>query len=76
MPLIKSARENAHALVSDILRDFALPVVGVLLATHVASMCLISCFLVCVLRCARAARAHASDRVPTESRSAPETRAL
>ena len=72
MPLIKSARENAHALASDILRDFALPVVGVLLATHVASMCLILCFL----RCARAARARARDRVPTESRSALETRAI
>jgi hypothetical protein len=53
LPLIRSVRANARELLSDLLSDFAWPVLGALIVTHATSILLI----LCLLRCARTALA-------------------
>ena len=51
LPLIRSVRTNARELLADLLSDFAWPVLGALIVTHLTSILLI----MCLLRCARTA---------------------
>ena len=53
LPLIRSVRTNARELLADLLSDFAWPVLGALIVTHLTSILLI----MCLLRCARTALA-------------------
>ena len=53
LPLIRSVRTNARELLADLLSDFAWPVLGAMIVTHLTSILLI----MCLLRCARTALA-------------------
>ena len=53
VPLIHTARTNVRELLSDLLSDFAWPVLCALIVTHVTSILLV----MCLLRCARTALA-------------------
>ena len=54
LPLIRSVRTNVRELLADLLSDFAWPVLGALIVTHLTSILLI----MCLLRCARTALAN------------------
>ena len=56
--MIRSLRENARGLVSDVLRDVMWPVLAVLVLSHLISVCV----MLCLLRCGGAARC--ASRVP------------
>ena len=60
LPLIRSVRTNVRELLADILSDFAWPVLGALIVTHLTSILLI----MCLLRCARTALAKCRLRAP------------
>lgn len=47
LPLILSVRTNARELVTELIRDFAWPVLGVLVATHLALLLLLACLFKC-----------------------------
>ena len=49
--MIRSLRENARALASDVLRDVMWPVLAVLVLSHLVA----ACGMLCLLRCGAAA---------------------
>ena len=68
--MIRSLRENARALASDVLRDVTWPVLAVLVLSHLVAACGMLCLLRCGAAALRVASRAAALRVARQARSA------
>ena len=74
-PVIRSLRENARGLVSDVLRDVMWPVLAVLVLSHLISVCVMLCLLRCGGAALRVASAALFERIrPRSGTLLPQSR--
>jgi hypothetical protein len=73
--VIRSLRENARGLVSDVLHDVMWPVLAVLVLSHLISVCVMLCLLRCGGAALRVASAAVFERIrPRSGTLLPQSR--